>query len=266
MTRKTISVAIGDVDNKYVEEVMNFRAKKKVSHIMRIGALAACFCICVMLGVGIWKSGIFDKTELTADGGIAGVEFDGVTWEKTKATVSGKKFSEEEIENYITENSEYIVFVLQKEYDFSIESISIYKNGIYHVSLGENNTVILDSVTLPVLVNGEIYASVSIVRDGRDYVTSINFGGNTWKNYNKILFENPDTEVVFAYLPEATGEIMILPDNTFVNPAVGAVKSPIDRGNPEMDWYSLLKTEYNTLSKSEISEQENLVEIYRKEG
>ncbi len=264
MTRIKISEAIGNLSDRHVDEVLNFNGRKRAPLYTKFLSAAVCVCLCATIGLAAWRSGAFDVT--TGDGGGFSVGGDKSAFVLSKKTpeIYGEGFTDSDIAEYIESEREFIVFALQKEYDFEIKSIAIHKKGYSHVSLGDGNRVNLDAITLPILVNGEMYASVSMVRADGEWVKTLNLGGDNWKNYNAVLFESPTTEVAFAYLPEAMGEIMILPDNEFVNPAVGAVRTKFG-SEVDVDVYELLKTEHNTVSASELTDENNLAVIYEAE-
>ncbi len=316
MTRKSISEAVNNINDRHVEEAANFIIKrqefkmKKISN-RKIIAFAACLCICVLAVLISFASSIFEKrpapispdqtstvtttspyvstseTQHTIDSNIPSssetnnttttitvmpstqqygdTAQSGGTVEmscaQTKATVNGTGFTQQEIDSYINENKNYILSVVQFEPGYSGSCVSIYKKGIYYVSLGEKNEVNLNCLTLPVLVDGKIYANVVLIKADGDIVQTISIGGTTWDVRNDVLFDNPDKEIVFAYLPGGIGEIMIYPDNTAVNPVIGEKQNVSDILKSEADWYNLLKTQYNTVSGNELTKSENLVVI-----
>lgn len=269
MTRENISQVIGNVSDRHIEEAMNYERKGYGFSWLKFGTIAACFCLCALIGFGVWQGGVFgkdDKTiggDKTADGGvIAGSDAQGIKFSNTAVKTRGTRYTDDEIQRYLNENSDFIVTAMQREYSFPINSISVYKKGVNHVSL-DDNTVILDAVTLPILVNGKIYGVVDMVRAEDGIVSTIGLGGDKWENYNKVLFDETNTDVVFAYLPDGCGEIMLFPDNTFVDPRVGAVRSSANVFGKDVNWYDLLKTEDNTLSAVDLMNSDNIVTLYQ---
>ncbi len=267
MTRKDISEAMGCISSRHVEELSAYITESEAasmnnrrSNIIKIIAIAACFAICLFAGYSIGKGTLndnpphlSDNDSISGDGGQSSI-----AQSLSKAKPTGKGFSPEEIESYIKENGQSILQIVMAEYSFDIKSVWINKVGYSHASCDNGNKVNLDYITLPILVNGEIYAEAVLVKTSEgDIIETINIGGDTWKSYNSALLSNPETEIVFAFLPEGIGQIMIMPDNTGINPVDGKLQSPIASLNPDIDWYSLLKTEYNTISGNEILNPEN---------
>ncbi len=281
-----------------VIEMKKIRSNKK--SLVKYAAVAACFIVCVLSVVGFRNSEFF-KEPMSMSGGLpdytsnprvtstdtdndyssdnsepsatdiiptsektAGgdVGSEGAAHSLSVAMPTGSGFSEEEIESYIEENRQNILQIIETEYSFAVESVWINKKGYCHASCDNDNKVNLDYITLPILVNGEIYASVTLVKIAEDdIVETINIGGDKWKNYNNVILSKPEDDIVFAFLPNAIGEIMILPDNTAINPVDGQIQNPIATLNPDVNWYNLLKTEYNTISGEELLNAENNVII-----
>lgn len=56
MNAKKFSEAMGELDNKYVDEAINYKKKAKKSGWIKWGTMAACFVIAVAIGAGIlWR-------------------------------------------------------------------------------------------------------------------------------------------------------------------------------------------------------------------
>ena len=51
MTTKKFSKALGNIGESYVDEAVNYTAKKKNNVWLKWGSIAACFCLVVMVGV-----------------------------------------------------------------------------------------------------------------------------------------------------------------------------------------------------------------------
>ncbi len=259
-----------EIADRVLERREQFEKEKKKKRKLIIGTATpiCCVCLVVLLGFGVGQSDIFNKQPVQVDGntgsnGTAGsapkVE---ATGSISKAVATGVGISEEEIADYISKNSQNLLQIIEMEYSFEIETVWINKKGYYHASCDNDNKVNLDCVTLPILVNGEIYASVTLIKASEgDIIETINIGGNTWGNYNSTIFSNPETDIVFAYLPNAIGEIMIFPDNTAVNAVDGKKQKPIAMLNPDINWYEMLKTEYNTVNGKELLNPDNNVVI-----
>ena len=75
MNAKKFSDAMSELDTKYVDEALNYKKKagkkKKKQNWTKWGAMAACFALIAVLGVGVFQSGLFgNKTYIaTLDNG-----------------------------------------------------------------------------------------------------------------------------------------------------------------------------------------------------
>ncbi len=288
-----------EVANNIFARREQFEAEKARKRGLLVKTLtpACCACLVALLGVGLWQSGLLSPqppqtvddavTPGTKDwygpgeeeptvsqkptdpqkppkdeapvGGDADSEGDRDSF--SKAVAIGAGFSAKEIEDYIAKNKQNILQIVQAEYDFEIQSAWVNKQGYCHASCGDQNEVNLDYITLPILVNGKMYAGVTLTKTAEgELLETVNIGGETWKHYNDTIFDDPKAEIVFAFLPNAMGEIMILPNNTAVSPVDGNVQNPIAALNPGIKWYDLLKTEYNTVTgEALLAAQNNVV-------
>ena len=71
MNAKKFSDAMSELDTKYVDEALNYKKKAKKPGWVKWGAMAACFALIAVLGVGVFQSGLFgNKTDIdTLDNG-----------------------------------------------------------------------------------------------------------------------------------------------------------------------------------------------------
>ena len=71
MNAKKFSDAMNELDTKYVDEALNYKKKAKKPGWVKWGAMAACFAVIAVLGVGVFQSGLFgNKTDIaTLDNG-----------------------------------------------------------------------------------------------------------------------------------------------------------------------------------------------------
>ena len=71
MNAKKFSDAMSELDTKYVDEALNYKKKAKKPGWVKWGAMAACFVVIAVLGVGVFQSGLFgNKTDIaTLDNG-----------------------------------------------------------------------------------------------------------------------------------------------------------------------------------------------------
>lgn len=218
------------------------------SHFIRnLISVAAVFVLVICISVGLFLEN--RDTPISMGG-----EHPDYFSDNAKITYNGYGFSQQEINQLIGANKENIVSIIRDEYALTDESISVYTKGYNHITCGENLSVNLDALTLPILVNDEIRANIEIVRVDDELIYTINVGGEKWSIYNNTLKNNSTSEIVFAFLGNTAGEVMILPDNSTV-----AVTHDADSDfDTESDWYSLLKTDYNSLALSDLKNPQNL--------
>ncbi len=174
--------------------------------------------------------------------------------EKQDIKCIGLGFSQLEIQEFLENNREIIFSVVCDEYDLIDEAIFIYTKGYRHVICGSENTINLDTLTLPILVNTEIVANIELIKSDNEIAYTTNIGGEKWKNYNDVLKNNPSSDIAFAFYGNTGSEVLILPNNSVI---------PITHNaninfKEQLEWYSLLQTEYNTLSFSDLNDSKNL--------
>ncbi len=58
---------MGDINENYIAEARIVNISKK-TFWMKLGTIAACLCMCVLVGVGAWKSRSIDKTPTQQSG------------------------------------------------------------------------------------------------------------------------------------------------------------------------------------------------------
>lgn len=65
MNTKKFSDAMSELDTKYVDEALNYKKKATKPGWVKWGAVAACFAVIAVLGVGVFQSGLFgNKTDI----------------------------------------------------------------------------------------------------------------------------------------------------------------------------------------------------------
>lgn len=71
MNSKKFSEAMSELDSKYVDEALNYKKKAQKPVWVKWGAVAACFAVVTVLGIGAFQSGLFgSKTDIaTLDNG-----------------------------------------------------------------------------------------------------------------------------------------------------------------------------------------------------
>ena len=102
MNAKKFSDAMSELDTKYVDEALNYKKKAKKPAWVKWGAVAACFAVIAVLGVGIFQSGLFgNKTDIATLGN--GTEIVFVKSETTASsididgTITTRQLTEDEI-------------------------------------------------------------------------------------------------------------------------------------------------------------------------
>lgn len=69
MNAKKFSDAMSELDTKYVDEALNYKKKAKKPGWVKWGAMAVCFAVIAVLGVGVFQSGLFgNKTDIATLG------------------------------------------------------------------------------------------------------------------------------------------------------------------------------------------------------
>ena len=53
MTTKKFSDAMSELDNKYIDEALNYKKKSRKSAWGKLGAIAACLCLIAAVGIMI---------------------------------------------------------------------------------------------------------------------------------------------------------------------------------------------------------------------
>ena len=76
MNAKKFSDAMSELDTKYVDEALNYKKKAKKPGWVKWGAMAACFAVIAVLGVGVFQSGLFgNKTDIATYGNGSCISF-----------------------------------------------------------------------------------------------------------------------------------------------------------------------------------------------
>ncbi len=242
MTVETLNKAINGVDENMVEQALT--QKPAVKKAVKYVAIAAAFMLC-LLGGARW---LFNALPLDTD--KSGGETSESINAKSEIKISGVGFTAEEIERLIAENKEHITQAVYFEYGLDNVAVGVSTKGYSHVVCGEENSINLDAITLPVVANGNIVANIELVKTNGETVFTLNIGGEKWGKYNEALLEEPDRQVAFAFAGNGAGEVIILPNNSTIS-VTGDSASLFSEGE---NWYSLLKTEYNSLSYNELEE------------
>ncbi len=244
MTVETLNEAINGVDEHMVEQALEIKStdKRRIKYLAVAAVLAVCF-----LGTAVGAH--FVKTPVNYNDKSGGETGESIQAHR-EIKINGTGFTEEEIKQLIKENKEHIIEAVCFEYGLENVSIAVSIKGYSHVVCGNENTLNLDAVTLPVTVNDEIVANIEVVRVKEETVFTLGIGGEKWKKYGDALKKYPDEKIVFAFAGSGAAEVIILPDNSLISVTQDAAKL-FGQG---ASWYSLLKTQYNTLSFNELKE------------
>lgn len=245
--------AINEIDDDMISEAdVAYVYRRKPKRILMSAAAVFVILVC---GTLFYVKLIYPEMQLSHGG-----NFPNNVFENKNIVYVGEEFSDTEIKKIVEENKESIIDIVNAEYGFRDETIAVCINGYCHVECGNENIIKLDALTLPILVNGEIVANMEIVKNNGEIVSTVNIGGDKWEIYNKVLKENSPNKVVFAFLGETAGEFLILPDNS----TVSVTQNPDSALSTDVDWYSLLKTDYNSLSLSDLNDPEKLIVLDEK--
>ena len=257
MINNILNEAINLVDDDLISEAYSAPINKKSLSVYKYIAIAAAFTvvlIAVVLGTrGTNKPVIEPTTHPTEQyGGMNNSEVindSGIVFENTA-------YTDEEIKTFIEENKDIIAGNTAIEYQAFDIPIKIATKGYSPVSLGETNTLILDSLTLPIMIEDEIVGSVSLFKvDGRiKFTTSAH--GEAWGRLTNALKENPDSELAFYYVG-GYREIAVTPENK-VYQMLSHVELPLDEN---VDYYNKFKTEYNVYSWEFLNDENNYIEV-----
>lgn len=250
MTKECFSKALNDIDDEYIEKAANYKGGKNMK-LLKYGSIAAALVI-VIAAVMVFTKPLISEPP-TDEGPVKGGEYQDTVAEP--ASVEGEGYTDEQIRQYIENNKSTIAFTVAAEYGCTDE-IKIMINGYNHAQLGEKNVVKRDFLTLPILQNNKIVATMVIFTADGEMTNTINIGGDTWDNLNKAFNENPDSELVMAY-SGGVCEVVITPDNKIYEINQGGKKF-LSEGT---DWYSLLKSDYNTFSPKQLNDPNNFIVI-----
>jgi hypothetical protein len=103
MKAKQFSDAMSEIDNKYVDEALNYKKKGNMPVWAKWGTMAACFAVVAILGIGVFRSGLFGGTTdtVTLENGdeIVFVKLDSVddSLSDIAVNVTTRQLTEEEI-------------------------------------------------------------------------------------------------------------------------------------------------------------------------
>ncbi len=267
MTKEILAKAIGEIDLKFIDNAVKTDKKSNIRLFRAEYAVVAAVFVLV-IGVSIFSLGrmpenfAFKTDGYLSNGGFVGGVEEGapqsVNGEHkgilTPAEVTGNGYTDEQLKNYVEENKNTVIQTVIAEYGGITGELRIYTKGYCHAAAGENNTVNRDYVTLPITLDGKIIASMEIYSVDGVISSSVNIGGDTWSIRNKLFEENPQGDIVFAWFG-GIYETAITEDNK--------IYSLIPEGNNllkgDENWYSILKTDYNTFSAEDFNNPDNYI-------
>lgn len=250
MTKETFSQAINNIDDKFIEKTINHKGGNNMK-FLRYGSIAAALVV-VVAAVVFFGKPLVSKLSPDEDYGKGGDYQNTAT---VPVTIEGDCYTDEQIKQYVERNKSTIAFTVAAEYGCADE-IKVMIKGYNHASLGEKNIVKRDLLSLPILQNNKIVAEMVIFTADGEMTNTINIGGEIWNNLNDAFNENPDSELVMAY-SGGVCEVVITPDNRIYEINQGG-KDFLSDG---VDWYSLLKTDYNTFSLKQFDDPDNFIVI-----
>ncbi len=170
--------------------------------------------------------------------------------------VEGSGFSEEELREYVQSQAGTIAAAVRAEYGITGE-IRVCTKGFSRAALSNHQNVLnRDSVFLPITKDGRIIGALEVFRADGKPGSSVALGGDGWERWNKLFDEHPDEDLVFVL---ACGEIdtAIAPNNGVLEIGEGGA-GHMDAG---VNWYSLLKTEYNVFSAKELTRSDRTISV-----
>ena len=170
--------------------------------------------------------------------------------------VEGSGFSEEELREYVQSQAGTIAAAVRAEYGITGE-IRVCTKGFSRAALsGHQNVLNRDSVFLPITKDGRIIGALEVFRADGKPGSSVALGGDGWERWNKLFDEHPDEDLVFVLV---CGEIdtAIAPNNWVLEIGEGGA-GHMDAG---VNWYDLLKTEYNVFSAKELTRSDRTISV-----
>lgn len=162
----------------------------------------------------------------------------------------------EEVKNHILLNEQSIISALSFDPSVGQGNYRIYTKGYSHIRIESDDSITLvrNFVTVPVMKDEKIVAAVDVYKTDGKISDSIAYGGESFSRLNDIFNENPESELVFAYINEIPEVIITSENKVYSNPF------DIDY-EKNVDYYSAFKTPYNTFSRAELDKPENYIGI-----
>lgn len=131
--------------------------------------------------------------------------------------VRGTGYTAAEIAELLRREGYAVAQMAASETGCAAGDVRILTEGYCHTSLGAENVVDLDYLTIPVCVGNRVVASVDLFRVDGEVHYSVSAGGSRWDNINRALAYG---EVAFAYA--GYGELAVAADGTVFDITVDA--------------------------------------------
>lgn len=235
-----LAIAIGYIDDDLVTGAVDYKTPKRTNNGIyhswtKWAAVAACLCV-VMIGA------ITIEHYVSTSRGSMGIE--SISISDVKET--GSVFTENEVQNFIAESGDSIIYRLAEKMNIPAENISISNSGYYHVTVTENENILnLNYLTLPVIANEKIITSVTLYRDAGEIKYEFHYGGIWGDKITELLKQYPDEQFVMIFVGDFV-EAAISSDNTvhFLNRKINGI---FEDG---VDYYTAFKFEENTMDSS----------------
>lgn len=240
MNTPKLAIAINCIDDDLISGAIEYKPQKGINRIIyhswtKWAAVAACLCI-VMIGA------ITIEHYVSTSRGNMGIE--SISISEVKET--GTAFTENEVQDFLVESSDYIIARIAAKMNIPTEGISISSNGYYHVTVTENENILnLDYLTLPVIANEEIITSVTLYRDAEEIKYEFHYGGTWGDKITELLKQYPDEQFAMIFLGDFV-EAAISSDNT-VHFLTKKINGIFEAG---VDYYTAFKFEENTMDSS----------------
>ena len=182
-------------------------------------------------------------TEKADDGGYSGGVTTPAAYAETTSVVRGTGYTAEEIAELLRRDGYGIAQAAAAETSCSVGDVRILTSGYCHTSLGTENVVDLDYLTLPVCVGDRVIASVDLFRVDGEVHYSVSAGGPRWNDLNLALAYG---EVAFVYA--GYGELAVAADGTVFDITADASQSVAQIE----DLYALACSPYTVFSLSAL--------------
>lgn len=235
-----LAIAIGYIDDDLVVGAVNYAPQKRnikidFSKWTSWAIVAACLCF-IMIGA------ISFNHHFSLSTGSSGIR----SISTSSVKEYGTAYTTEEIVQFITDSGESTVSKISEKMNIPAESISICCRGFYHVTITETENVLnLDYITLPIVANGKMIASVTLFREGENIKYDLNYGGSWGNKITELLIQHPNQQFAMIYIGDFV-EAAISSDNTIYF-LTGRINNLFESG---IDYYSAFKFDQNTIDSS----------------